>query len=40
MQFENHKVIRIALSLFPDKKPESLTSSEKQEVINIYMDLY
>ena len=40
MNYENHKMWRIAESLFPDKRPEDLTTEEKSEVLNCYMDLY
>ena len=40
MEYEPHKVWKIALNIFPDKRPEDLTKEEKQEVLNIYNDNY
>jgi len=40
MQYEHHKVWKIALKLFPDKRPQDLTTEERTEVLNIYMDFY
>jgi hypothetical protein len=38
MEYEPHKVWKIALNMFPNKRPEDLTPKEKQEVLNTYND--
>jgi|TARA_B110000914_G_scaffold199468_1_gene190543 hypothetical protein len=40
MEYKNHKLWRIAESLFPDKRPEELTDEERRKVINVYEDHY
>jgi len=40
MQYEPFRVRKIALNLFPDKRPEDLTEEERREVLDIYMDNY
>ena len=35
-----HKLIRIAIALYPDKDPEDLTIEERTKVRDVYEDNY